>query len=71
MPIAMRAETRAQAQGFAAALVKAGYSATVHIAEGKTHGALNQELGTPDDPTTLAVQAFLRICEERGLSQNQ
>lgn len=57
--VADRAESKAQSHELANALRKAGVSAEVVPAEGKSHGSLNQELGQPDDKPTAAVFAFL------------
>lgn len=57
--VADRADSKAQSEQFAKALQKAGVSATVVPAEGKTHGTINSELGQPDDKPTQALFEFV------------
>jgi acetyl esterase/lipase len=57
--VASRKDTRAQSEHFAQVLRKADIPATVVAAEGKTHGTINSDLGTPDDKPTQAVYEFL------------
>lgn len=57
--VADRADTKVQANLFAAKLREAGISATVFAAEGKTHGTISSDIGVPDDPVTKAVDGFL------------
>jgi acetyl esterase/lipase len=57
--VADRRDSRIQSNALAEAIHKAGGSAVVTPAEGKTHGSLNQELGRPDDAPTKAVFDFL------------
>ena len=45
---------------FADRLREVGVSATTFAAEGKNHGAVNNDLGKPGDPETEAVMAFFR-----------
>jgi len=56
--VADRPETKAQSHHFAAALKKAGGTATVVAGEGKTHGSISADLGLPDDEVTKALFAF-------------
>ncbi|MEQ8790014.1 MAG: alpha/beta hydrolase [Pirellulaceae bacterium] len=58
--VADRLDSGERSRQFAAALTKAGVSAEVVAAEGKTHGTINTELGAPGDKPTAAVLAFLR-----------
>lgn len=57
--VADRLDSKAQSEHFAKALQKAGVSATVVPAEGKTHGTINSELGLPDDKPTKALFEFV------------
>jgi len=57
--VADRPDSKAQSEQFAKALQKAGVSATVVPAEGKTHGTINSELGLPDDRPTQALFEFV------------
>ncbi|HMC12213.1 MAG TPA: alpha/beta hydrolase, partial [Pirellulaceae bacterium] len=57
--VADRPDSKAQSEQFAKALQKAGVSATVVPAEGKTHGTINSELGLPDDKPTQALFEFV------------
>ncbi len=57
--VAGRADSTAQSQKIAKALVQAGVSAAVVPAGGKTHGTINSELGLPDDKPTKALFEFL------------
>jgi len=57
--VADRPDSKAQSEHFAMAFQKAGISATVVPAEGKTHGTINSDLGLPDDKPTKAVFEFL------------
>jgi arylformamidase len=57
--VADRPDSKAQSEQFAKALQKAGVSAAVVPAEGKTHGTINSELGLPDDKPTKAVFEFV------------
>lgn len=61
--VASRPDTKAQSHLLADTIRKAGGSAQVVAAEGKTHGTLNQDLGKPGDEPTRAVLGFL---EERS-----
>jgi arylformamidase len=57
--VAGRADSKAQSLAFAAALEKAGVSAKVVPAAGKTHGTINSELGQSDDKPTQALFEFV------------
>jgi acetyl esterase/lipase len=57
--VADHPETKAQSERLAKALLDAGVSAKAYPAEGKDHGTINSELGTPDDTPTAALFAFL------------
>lgn len=57
--VADRADTKAQSQWFADKLRAAKVTAEVVAAEGKTHGTINADLGTPDDKPTQALYKFL------------
>lgn len=57
--VANRADSTAQSTAFAAALTKAGVSATVVPAAGKTHGTINSELGLSTDQPTQALFEFV------------
>ncbi len=66
LPVADRADSAAQSRAFADALTNAGIHATVVQAEGKSHGAINRDLGVPGDEPTKAVFAFLdRLSNDR------
>jgi acetyl esterase/lipase len=58
--VADRLDSGERSRQFAAALKKAGVEAEVVPAEGKTHGTINTELGTPGDKPTAALLAFLK-----------
>jgi arylformamidase len=57
--VADRPDSKAQSEHFAKALQKAGVSATVVPAEGKTHGTINSDLGLPEDKPTKALFEFV------------
>lgn len=57
--VADRPDSKAQSEQFAKALQKAGVSAAVVPAGGKTHGTINSELGLPDDKPTKALFEFV------------
>jgi acetyl esterase/lipase len=57
--VADRPDTKAQSQWFARTLQEAGVAAKVVPAEGKTHGTINADLGSPDDKPTQALYEFL------------
>ncbi|MCA9221660.1 MAG: alpha/beta hydrolase, partial [Planctomycetales bacterium] len=70
--VASRPDSTAQSQAFANALQNAGVAATVVPGEGKTHGTINSELGSPGDKPTQALYAFLdRLCAPRTLDNFQ
>jgi acetyl esterase/lipase len=52
-------DTRAQAQRLAAVLKDAGISVQVVVARDTTHNQVNANLGTPGDPTTVALFDFV------------
>lgn len=60
--VADRADTRTQSQWFADRLRAAEVKATVVAAEGKNHGSINSDLGTPGDKPTAALADFLASC---------
>lgn len=57
--VATHPETRGQSERLVQALRAAGISANAYPAENKDHGAINSELGLPDDPPTRALFEFL------------
>jgi arylformamidase len=57
--VADHPETKLQSQKLAQALTDAGISAKAYPAEGKDHGTINADLGTPDDKPTAALYEFL------------
>jgi len=59
LPIERRQDSQAQSQGLAAALAKAGASATVVVVPGESHGSLNKRLGDAGDFATEQVERFL------------
>jgi len=59
LPIERRADSRAQSDGLADALNRAGASATVVAVPGESHGSLNKGLGQADDFATEKVNGFL------------
>jgi arylformamidase len=59
LPVASRADSTAQSEALARALRAGGSKAEVVPQAGKTHMTLNRELGTPGDPSTAVVDAFL------------
>jgi len=59
LPIQSRADSQAQSRGLAAALTKAGASATVVVVPGESHGSLNKGLGEAGDFATEQVGQFL------------
>lgn len=59
LPVASRADARAQAEGLARALRAGGARATIAPQRGKTHMTINRELGRPGDSTTAVVDSFL------------
>jgi acetyl esterase/lipase len=58
--VAGRRDSKVQSHSLADAIIKAGGSAKVVAAEGKTHGSLNQDLGRPGDDPTQQVFDFLK-----------
>ena len=57
--VASREASRRQSQGLADAITRAGGSAKVVAAEGKTHASINQEFGKSGDVVTGEVLAFV------------
>lgn len=57
--VADRAESKAQSLWLAEKLKAAGMSSKVVAGEGKTHGTINSDLGTPGDEPTKALFEFL------------
>jgi arylformamidase len=57
--VAGHPDTSAQAQRLAAVLGTAGLSAKVVAARESTHARINDDLGTPDDPVTRELFAFV------------
>jgi arylformamidase len=60
LPVARRADSRAQSQKLADALMKAGASANVTPIEGESHATLNRGLGEAGDTATRYVEDFLK-----------
>jgi acetyl esterase/lipase len=65
--VADRPDSRAQSQAFAKALQEAGVAAQVVPGEGKNHGTINRDLGTPGDAPTRAVFEFLERVRKTSL----
>ncbi|HET7709771.1 MAG TPA: alpha/beta hydrolase [Sphingomicrobium sp.] len=59
LPVARRADSTAQSHSLAAALNRAGASATVVPVPGESHGSLNKGLGEQGDFATAEVDRFL------------
>lgn len=59
LPIERRADSQAQSKGLAAALNRAGATATVVAVPGESHGSLNKGLGEEGDFATGEVDRFL------------
>jgi acetyl esterase/lipase len=57
--VAARPDTRVQSHWLADKLKDAGIPARVVAAEGKTHGAINADLGKPDDKPTQELWEFV------------
>ena len=59
LPVERRRDSQAQSKGLAAALNRAGASATVVAIPGESHGSLNKGLGEAGDFATAQVERFL------------
>ncbi|MBD3675478.1 MAG: alpha/beta hydrolase [Planctomycetaceae bacterium] len=59
IPIARRADSNQMSEALRDALITADGDAAIHVAEGKTHGSLNRDIGQPGDPPTTAMMEFL------------
>ena len=59
LAVAQRADSTAQSEAFAAALVKAGSAARVVRIKDSSHARLNHQLGIAGDAATAEVDAFL------------
>jgi acetyl esterase/lipase len=57
--VADHPDTSAQAQRFAAVLKEAGIPTKVFAARETNHSKLNEDLGLPDDPATIALFEFV------------
>lgn len=60
IPIASRDITITQSNNLAKAIQKSGNHAKVFVAKNRTHGSLNQKIGTPEDPPTQVILQFLK-----------
>lgn len=60
LPVAHRADSRAQSEALASALRAAGSDARVIPIAGETHSSLNRGLGEPGDAATGAIEQLLR-----------
>ena len=63
--VADHPETRGQSQRLAQALQEAGVTASAFPAEGKNHGTINSDLGTPGDEPTEVLFEFLEEVLDR------
>src|SRR3954447_8132564 len=63
--VAGHPDTTAQAQRLGNVLKEAGLPATVFAAKETTHNKVNEDLGKPDDPATIAMFAFLEKSLQR------
>lgn len=59
IPIARRFDSNKMSEELAQAINEAGGTATVYVAEGKTHGSVNGDIGRPDDKPTSEIMKFL------------
>jgi len=60
IPIARRFDSNKMSVELAKAINEADGKATVYVAEGKTHGSLNSEIGRAGDKPTAEIMKFIR-----------
>lgn len=59
IPIARRSDSNQLSEALRDALTAAEVEASIHVAEGKTHGSVNSDIGKPGDQPTAAMMEFL------------
>jgi len=59
IPIERRADSNKMSDDLNNALLKANVKSSIHVAEGKTHGSVNNDIGREKDKPTAAIMQFL------------